>query len=198
MLTIAITGGIGSGKSAAAEIIRSYGFTVIDADAMARAMTASGGKAMPYIQEHFGSAFINEDGSLNRAAMRDLVFRDPAMKALLEEGTTKVVLQDIEKIRNEKASAGDKALFFDIPLLFETGTEGDYDAVWVITADYDIRSARVMERDNIDPGIIDLIMDSQAEERAKAAKADLVIYNNSSLYALKEMIREALVKYRLI
>jgi dephospho-CoA kinase len=68
---------------------------VIDADAMSRAMTAAGGKAMPYIREHFGPDYINEDGSLNRVAMRDLVFRNPRYKAILEEGTTKVVLQEI-------------------------------------------------------------------------------------------------------
>ena len=161
MLSIAITGGIGSGKTCVTDIIRSHGFTVIDADAMSREMTSAGGKAIPYIREKFGPEFIMEDGSLNRAAMRDLIFRDPAKKALLEEGTTKVVLEDIETIRRQKEKAGEKALFFDIPLLFETGTEGEYDAVWVVSADYDVRARRIMERDGIDAGMIGLIMDSQ-------------------------------------
>ena len=141
MITIAVTGGIGSGKTQVTNYLISKGFTVVDADKMSREMTSAGGKAIPYIREHFGPEFILEDGSLDRAKMRDLVFKDPRKKSVLEEGTTKVVLEDIEAIKREREASNDKALFFDIPLLFETGSEGDYDAVWVVTADYDIRKA---------------------------------------------------------
>ena len=197
MITIAITGGIGSGKTQVTNHLMSKGYTVIDADRMSREMTSAGGKAIPYIREHFGPSFIAEDGSLDRAAMRDLVFRDPAKKKLLEEGTTKVVLEDIEAIKKERAACSDRALFFDIPLLFETGSEDDYDAVWVVTADYDIRKSRVMARDNISPEIIDLIMDSQENEEKKAALADRVIVNNGTLEELKAAVDKALSSYGL-
>ncbi|MBR0380154.1 MAG: dephospho-CoA kinase [Mogibacterium sp.] len=197
MLNIAITGGIGSGKTSVTEILRSCGYTVIDADAMSRELTSSGGRAIPYIREKFGPGFIMEDGSLDRAKMRDLVFRDPAKKALLEEGTTRVVLEDIEAIRSQKEKAGEKALFYDIPLLFETGTEGEYDAVWVVTADHALRAARIMERDGIDAGMIDLIMDSQEDDEAKKAKADLVIYNNGTMEDLETAVEKALSSYGL-
>ena len=190
MLKIAVTGGIGSGKTSVTEVIRSHGYTVIDADEMSRKMTSAGGKAMPYIRENFGPEFIMADGSLDRARMRDLVFRDPSKKVLLEEGTTKAVLQDIEAISCEKERAGEKALFFDIPLLFETGTEGDYDMVWVVTADYDLRAKRVMERDGIEAALIDLIMGSQEGEDIKISKADLVIYNNGTMEELEETVEE--------
>ena len=184
MITIAITGGIGAGKTTVTEHLISKGYTVIDADEMSREMTGPGGKAMPYILEHFGPDFINSDGSLNRGAMRDLVFQEPKYKAILEEGTTKVVLEDIEKIKQEKASSGEKALFFDIPLLFETHQEENYDQVWVVTADYEIRKSRVMERDKIEPSIIDLIMDSQSEEDRKVESADVVFKNNGTIEEL--------------
>jgi len=198
MITIAITGGIGSGKTQVTNYLISRGFTVVDADRMSREMTAAGGKAMPYIMEHFGPSFILEDGSLDRAAMRDLVFRDPSWKSVLEEGTTKVVLEDIEAIKKEREASEDKALFFDIPLLFETGSEDDYDAVWVVTADYEVRKQRVMERDGIDPAIIDLIMDSQDGEEKKVSLADNVIYNNGSLDDLRETVDRTLKSYGLI
>ena len=198
MITIAITGGIGSGKTQVTNYLISKGFTVVDADRMSREMTSAGGKAMPYIMEHFGPSFIMEDGSLNRAAMRDLVFRHPDKKALLEEGTTKVVLEDIETIKRERAARNDKALFFDIPLLFETGSEDDYDAVWVVTADYEVRKNRVMARDGIDPSIIDLIMDSQDGEEKKVQLADQVIYNNGTLDELRESVDKTLKSYDLI
>ena len=161
-------------------------------------MTSAGGKAIPYIREHFGPSFILEDGSLDRAAMRDLVFKDPSWKKVLEEGTTKVVLEDIEAIKKERAASNDKALFFDIPLLFETGSEDDYDAVWVVTADYDLRKNRVMARDGIDPSIIDLIMDSQDGEEKKVQLADHVIYNNGTLDELRESVDAVLRSYGLI
>jgi dephospho-CoA kinase len=198
MLNIAITGGIGSGKTMVTEILQSFGYTVIDADAMSRQLTSSGGKAIPYIKEHFGPEFIKEDGSMDRAAMRDLVFSDPSKKALLERGTTDVVLDDIEAIKKEKEQSGEKALFFDIPLLFETGSENKYDAVWVVTADYEIKAQRIMERDGIDRNIIDLIMDSQTEDDTKVEKADHVIYNNGTLTELKRSVEDALRCFDLI
>lgn len=197
MINIAITGGIASGKTQVTNYLISKGYTVVDADRMSREMTAPGGKAMPYILEHFGPSFILEDGSLDRAAMRDLVFRDPSWKSILEEGTTKVVLEDIEAIKKERAASGDKVLFFDIPLLFETGSEDDYDAVWVVTADYEIRKKRIMERDGIDDSLIDLIMDSQEGEEKKVRLADNVIYNNGTLDELRESVDRTLRSYGL-
>lgn len=197
MINIAITGGIGSGKTEVTNYLISKGYTVVDADKMSREMTSAGGKAIPYIRENFGPEFIMEDGSLDRAAMRDLVFKSPAKKKLLEEGTTKVVLADIEAIKKERAACNDKALFFDIPLLFETGSEDDYDAVWVVTADYAIRKSRVMARDNIESSIIDLIMDSQEGEDKKAAMADQVILNNGTIDELRAAVDRVLRSYGL-
>ena len=197
MINIAITGGIASGKTQVTNYLISKGYTVVDADRMSREMTAPGGKAMPYILEHFGPSFILEDGSLDRAAMRDLVFRDPSWKSVLEEGTTKVVLEDIEAIKKERAASGDKVLFFDIPLLYETGSEDDYDAVWVVTADYEIRKRRIMERDGINDSLIDLIMDSQEGEEKKVRLADNVIYNNGTLDELRESVDRTLRSYGL-
>ena len=130
--------------------------------------------------------------------MRKIVIKHQDKKKLLEEGTTKVVLEDIEAIKREREASDDKALFFDIPLLFETGSEDDYDAVWVVTADYDVRKSRVMARDGIDPAIIDLIMDSQEGEEKKAKLADQVIYNNGSLDDLRKTVDRTLKSYDLI
>ena len=192
MKTIAITGGIASGKSTVTEYILSKGYTVIDADKMSRDMTSAGGKAMPYILEHFGPEYINPDGSLNRAAMRDLVFRDPRKKALLEEGTTKVVIEDIEAIKREKESQGEKAVFFDIPLLFELHQEDNYDEVWVVTADRQLRKERVMKRDNLDAEITELIIGSQAEEDVRASRATRIFSNNGTIDELHDSIDAAI------
>ena len=195
MINIAITGGIGSGKSTVTDYLIEKGYTVIDADAMSRAMTAAGGKAMPYIREHFGPDYINEDGSLNRIAMRDLVFNNPAKLSLLEAGTTNVVLADIEKIKKEREKAGDKVIFYDIPLLYEKNQQDKYDAVWVVTAERDIRKHRLVERDAMDDNMAELIMGAQEEEEKKIEDADFVIYNNGDLAELYRSIDDALDHY---
>ena len=101
-------------------------------------------------------------------------------------------------MKKDRAVSIYKALFFDIPLLFETGSEDDYDAVWVVTADYDLRKNRVMARDGIDPSIIDLIMDSQDGEEKKVQLANHVIYNNGTLDELRESVDAVLRSYGLI
>ena len=195
MINIAITGGIASGKSCISDYLKSLGYTVVDADEMAREITGPGGKAIPYILEHFGSEFVNEDGSLNRAAMRDLVFRDPSKLAILEEGTTNVVISDIEKIKKDRQAAGDKILFFDIPLLYEKNQEDNYDAVWVVTADREIRKERLAERDGLDEEMSELIMGAQEEDDKKIESADFVIYNNGSLNELHRSVDDALAHF---
>ena len=192
MLNIAVTGGIGAGKSTLTDYLLKLGYTVIDADKMSREMTSAGGKAMPYILEHFGPDFINEDGSLNRAAMRSLVFQNPKYKEILEKGTTQVVLDDIEKIKQEKSAAGEKAVFYDIPLLFEMHQEDNYDRVWVVTADRELRKERVMARDNIPADITDLMIESQPEENVRIQKADIVFNNDGNIEDLYAQIDNAL------
>ena len=150
---------------------------------------------MTYILEHFGPDFVNEEGGLDRAAMRDLVFRNPDKLRILEEGTTDVVLSDIEKIKEERAQAGDKLLFFDIPLLFEKNQQDKYDAVWVITADRSIRINRIISRDGMEESMAELIMDSQEDEDKKIEKADFVIYNNGNLTELYRSMDDALSHY---
>lgn len=195
MKTIAVTGGIASGKTMACTYLKNIGYTVIDADEMARSITGPGGKAMPFIIEHFGPEYVNEDGGLDRAAMRDLVFKNPDKLMILEAGTTDVVLRDIEIIKEERANAGDKLMFFDIPLLFEKNQQDKYDAVWVITADRAIRKNRIVSRDAMDESMAELIMDSQEEEEKKVEKADFVIYNNGSLSELYRSLDDALAHY---
>ena len=192
MISIAITGGIGSGKSTVTSYLIDKGYIVIDADKMSRELTGTGGRAIPYIREHFGNEYIREDGSMDRAKMRDLIFHDYSKKKLLEEGTTKLVLEDIAGIKKQAEEKNVNAIFFDIPLLFETGTAENYDKIWVVTADRELRKKRIMQRDNIDENIIDLIIGSQKEEIDKISEADTVIYNNGSIDNLKANINKLL------
>lgn len=197
MLNIAISGGIGSGKSTVTKYLISKGYTVIDADKMAREITSPGGKAIPFIREKFGEKFLLPDGSMDRAAMRDLVFRNPEAKKLLEEGTTKVVIQDIDAIKADLKKSGATAAFYDIPMLFESNIQNDYDQIWTVVADYELKKERVMLRDNIPENIIDLIIGSQSEDDYRVSKSTEVISNNDSIESLYNKVDLLLLKYKL-
>ena len=192
MLNIAITGGIGSGKTEVSNHLRNLGYTVIDADAISRAMTAEGGKALPLIRAKFGDQLFNEDGSLNRAAVREMIYNDSDKKALYESCTTKLVLEDIAAIRERSEESGEEIIFYDIPLLFETGTEGEYDAVWAVITDVEIRKRRIKERSGLDDATIERIMSKQSSDSEKIEKADYVIYNNGTLDDLHSATETAL------
>ncbi len=195
MLKIAITGGIGSGKSTVCSYLEKEGYRLIYADRMAREITASGGKAIPYIREHFGDEYILPDGSMDRAAIRELVYRDSEAMQILEEGTTKVVIEDIRQITEQSEAEGLPVLFFEIPLLFEQGRQDQYDSCWLVSAPMDIKIQRVMKRDGLSEGDVQLIIKKQLDDKIKLAIADEVIYNNKGLEELFPQIDKLLEKY---
>lgn len=195
MITIAITGGIGAGKSTLTKYLLSLGYLVIDADNMAREITAPGGKAIPYIVEHFGMDYLTADGGMDRAKMRDLVFNNPSAKSMLEEGTTKVVIQDIDEIKETAKDKGVKVIFFDIPQLFENGIDKEYDQVWSIIADYDVKKKRIAERDGIEEEIIDLIIGSQSEDEYRINNSTEIIVNNGTKEELFLKVDKLIEKY---
>lgn len=197
MLKIALTGGVGSGKSLACFYIEQNGYNVIYADKMAREITAPGGKAIPYIRQHFGDQYILPDGSMDRKKIRNLVYNNPDAMAVLKAGTTDVVISDVEEIVRVSEERGVKALFFEIPLLFESGSQKDYDQVWVITADIDTRIARVMERDGFTREEVLNVIKNQISEQKRLDLADEVIYNDGVAEELEQQIEKLLIKNNL-
>lgn len=187
MKVIAITGGIGSGKTAAADYLISLGYKVIDADLIAHRITAPGGRAIPFIRKYFGEEFIKKDGSMDRDKIRHTVYADKHKLELLKKGTTSIVKDEVASlVRDAKNKCETGALFVVIPLLFEEGgNDGTYDEVWVISADINTRIERVRERDGLDYKTIKLIMSSQAEEAVRLEGADKIIYNNGDFDELR-------------
>ena len=196
-MRIAVTGGIGSGKSAVTEYLTEKGFCVLDADAMAREMTGPGGKAIPYITVNFGQDYIASDGSMDRAKMAAKVYGDEKSMHILEAGTTELVEKDIENMMCEKERAGCRAVFADIPLLFEKKGQDRFDRVWLVVADRSTRLRRVAERDGRKESDIVRIMDCQMPDERKIRLSDEVIENNGSMAELHEKIDGLLEKYKL-
>ncbi|MBQ8537287.1 MAG: dephospho-CoA kinase, partial [Clostridia bacterium] len=119
MKVIGITGGIACGKSTLCNTLRDLGALVWDADAASRALTAPGGKALPAVREAFGDEVFNPDGTLNRKALGALVFNDEKARQQLNGLVHPLVYEDMEAFLC--AHADEKAVFLDVPLLFETG-----------------------------------------------------------------------------
>ena len=124
-----------------------------------------------------------------------MIYTDPVKKTLYESCTTRLVLEDLAEIRELSKLSAEKVVFFDIPLLFETGTENDYDEIWVVTADADIRKRRIIERSNLDEATIEHIMSLQASDEDKVAKADRVIYNNGTIEDLNKAVDNTLKNF---
>jgi len=192
MLRIALTGGIGSGKSAVTDHLRALGATVLDADEFSHQVTAKGGEALERIGEAFGSGVLNPDGSLNRAALRQLIFADATARAQLEA----ILHPDIRQRMRETAAQTDAPYcVFSIPLLIETGRTKEFDRVLVVEAPASMRRERTAQRSNLDRKQIDAIIAAQASDKERRQAADDLIVNDGSLDALGTKVKELHQQY---
>jgi len=189
---VGLTGGIGSGKSAAAAEFGRLGASVIDADAIAHELTGREGPALREIAKTFGEQAIAADGAMDRASMRERVFADPSARRTLE-GILHPMIRE-ESARRIAASAGPYVVHV-VPLLVESG---DYvrrvDRVLVVDAPEDVQVARVKERGLAEEQIRSIIR-SQAARRERLAAADDVIDNGGSLEALRNQVAALHEKY---
>ena len=176
---IGLTGGIGSGKSTVAGMLAARGAAVIDADAISRSLTATGGLAITPIAQVFGPHMINAQGALNRQAMRQEVFKNPDSKKQLEAIVHPLVSQITQEQAQAAIHAGRHVLVFDVPLLVESGERWrkQVDRVVVVDCDGETQRQRVVARSGLALDEIDRIMAQQAPRSARLAVADAVIFN---------------------
>jgi dephospho-CoA kinase len=189
---VGLTGGIGSGKSAAAAEFERLGATVVDTDAIAHELTEKGGSALPEISRLFGKNFISGDGAMDRSRMRELAFSDPAARKKLE-ALLHPMIREVSA-RRIAAAAGPYVVHV-IPLLVEGGEHrGRVGRVLVVDAPEDIQVARVRER-GLDEQQVRKIIGVQAPRAARLQAADDVIDNGGTLDALRKQVGELHKKY---
>ena len=185
-LVIGLTGGIGSGKSAAAEEFARLGATLVDTDAIAHELTQAGGAAIPEVERIFGRQAIGDGGAMDRKAMRERVFADPAARKALE-GLLHPLIRE-ESQRRIAAAAGPYVVHV-VPLLIETADyRGRVDRVLVVDAPEEQRIARVRARSRLSEDEVRAIMRSQASRAERLAAADDVIDNSGTLEALRRQV----------
>ena len=186
-LTVGLTGGIGSGKTVAADMFANLGVSVIDADLLARELVEPGKPALAAIVTAFGTGILSPDGALDRAALRQLVFSNPDMKQRLEE----ILHPPIRTLMQARlASATSAYAIAVIPLLLETGQTGMVDRILVIDTPESIQRKRVAERDGLSDNVINDILESQATRESRLAAADDIIVNDRDLDMLRDQIRK--------
>lgn len=184
---IGLTGGIGSGKTRTAEIFAGFGVPCIDADAVSRALTAENGRALPGIRQCFGRAVFDETGRLNRAALREEIFRRPESKAALEALMFPLILEGIAEQQHRQANAVYGII--DIPLLVEKPAFRALAArVLVVDVPEDVQVLRVRQRSGLAEEEVRRIMDAQASRRNRLLAADDVLCNEGTLAELAEKI----------
>jgi dephospho-CoA kinase len=173
---VGLTGGIGSGKSAAAQGFEGLGATVIDTDAIAHALTAAGGAAIAPIRAAFGADYITAEGALARARMRELVFADAAKKSVLE-----AILHPLIRQRSGELvrAARSPYVILMVPLLIESGDyRGRCQRILVVDCPEELQVERVVARSGISAAQVRAIMATQASRAARLAAADDVIDNS--------------------
>jgi dephospho-CoA kinase len=191
MKVIGLCGGSGSGKSAASELLEKIGIPHIDADGIYRDLTSYESDCMRALKSEFGDAVMNEDGSLNRDYVRELVFsgndRD-TKRARLNEITHKYVLSEIDKQIEKYKSEGREAVIADVPLLFESGFNEKCDFTVAVVADEAVRIDRIVRRDKITKEQAKARINAQISTDELISKVDFVLENNGDLDELEKAV----------
>lgn len=180
-MIIGLTGNIGSGKSMVAQHLKKLGAEVIDTDQIARNIVEPGKPALAEIVNIFGPGVLNNDGTLNRQALADIIFKDPETREKLNSIMHPRIIRKVEEnIARYKNYRGPKApaLVIEAPLLFETGMEKLMDEVWLVTVDMPVQLQRIMDRDHVVEKQARHRIASQMSQAAKIKRAHRVIDNN--------------------
>lgn len=178
---IGLTGGIGSGKTAVSDCFATKGIKVVDADVCARTVVEPGTPALSAITEHFGRGVLHPDGTLDRKALREVVFADPDERQWLEALLHPLIFN--EMWQHLQATSSPYAILVS-PLLVEAGQSAMCQRILVVDAPEEVQLARTMSRDSNSAEQVRAIMAAQASRTDRIARADDVIVNDGDLPAL--------------
>jgi dephospho-CoA kinase len=190
MIVLGLTGSIGMGKTTAARLFAEEGAPVHDTDAAIHALYAPGGGAAEAVEAAFPGVVI--DGGVDRARLGSRVLADPEAFARLETIVHPLVAARRREFVEEARAAGAALVVLDVPLLFETGREGEVDAVAVVSTTPQIQRERVLARPGMTPMKLAAILARQTPDAEKRARADFVIDSGRGVEAARDQIREIL------
>jgi len=193
---VGLTGGIASGKSTVAEILKRQGAAIINADVLAREVVEPGHQAWTEIVNTFGTAVLQPDRALDRQKLRAIIFDDPDARKKLESIIHPQVRALAEQRIREHAAAGYAVIVYEVPLLFEGNLQEWLRPVILVACDVDTQRNRLQSRDNLSAAQAQKHIDAQMSLEAKRRLADYVIENNGSLEDLKRQVQAVLEKIK--
>jgi len=186
---IGITGGVATGKSSFTRVfLEHWPAEFFDADACVHELLAQDRELLDEIRQEFGTGVISADGAFDRAAMREIAFADATARGRLE-ALIHPRVRSIWLPKAQAARAGKGRFVADIPLLFETGGEGECDQVVVVACSPSVQRSRMQLNRGLAPGLIERIIGSQLDLAAKMSRANYVVWNDGSPAALEEQAR---------
>ncbi|GAB3125816.1 dephospho-CoA kinase [Streptomyces calidiresistens] len=188
MLTVGLTGGIGSGKSAVTRLLAERGAVVVDADRVAREVVEPGTEGLAAVVAEFGPGVLARDGTLDRERLGRIVFSDPARLAALNAIVHPLVARRSAELR--AAAPADAVVVHDVPLLVENGLAGMYDLVVVVDAPEEVRLDRLVRSRGMTGADARARMAAQADRAARLAVADRVLTNDGTLADLEIRVAE--------
>lgn len=186
-LVVGVTGGIGSGKSAVTRQFEAHGITVVDADVVARLVVEPGRPALAEIARHFGDTILLADGTLDRAALRKVVFADEGERLWLEQLTHPLIGKEI---LDQVGASTSPYTILSSPLLLDTNQGALADCVVVVDVPEELQLQRTIARDNNDEAQVRRIMAAQMAREDRLGKADYVIDNSGDLEDIDPQVDE--------
>ncbi|MGE4578568.1 MAG: dephospho-CoA kinase [Desulfuromonadales bacterium] len=190
MMVVGVTGGIATGKSAVVEQFRQLGAAVISADELAREIVRPGEEALAQLVARFGQDILQADGTLDRKALAEIIFADPAARQDLNQITHPAIARLAAARIASLQRQGEALVIYEAPLLFEAGAESRVDRVLVVTAPAEVQRRRLMARDGLDDQAAQARITAQMPLADKVRRADFVVENAGSIDELATQVRE--------
>lgn len=184
-MIIGLTGGIASGKTTISEHLKEKNFLIYDADKIAKEILNET-EVVKQMRLHFGDLIFNVDNSINKEILKNLVFSDEEKRKILNDIIHPKVYKYFDNIRKNKKS--NDIIFFDIPLLYESGLDKLCDKVILVVADEEKKIERIIKRDKISKELAQKIISSQMSDEEKKKKADIILENIGSIEELKNKV----------
>lgn len=188
MLRVGLTGGFGAGKSTVAGWLREAGIPVLDADAVAHELLAPGGGAVAAVAAAFGPGVLGPEGGVDRAALGQMVFRDPGARQRLEGILHPLIIAASNRWMDAMERQGRRAAAVEAALIFEAGTEGRFDRVIAVVCPREIRSGRWRRRGAADADAAARLA-AQWPDEEKARRADWVVDNAGEPEATRAQVQ---------
>ena len=195
-MIVGLTGGIGSGKSTVARAFGERGIGWVDADDVAREVVAPGEPALAEIRNRFGDGVITDDGTLNRAALRQIVFDAPEERQWLEQLTHPIIRERLVATLHRLQSGASPYALLVSPLLFESGQAALVERTIVVDVPTDMQLSRTLQRDGVSEANVRAILKAQMSREARLAKADDIIDNSRDIGHMKQQVARLDRAYR--